>query len=84
MGDLVDKEKFSDLGFPRSENFPEDANWIGILKFGPFFCKIKYLYTINNLCVVIEIIASYFPSGLKMMPRNTLSVPQPDSASYPV
>ena len=46
------------------------------------FCKIKSLYTINNLCVVIEIIASYFPYGLKMMSRNTLSEPQPDSASY--
>ena len=45
------------------------------------FCKIKSLYTINNLCVVIEIIASYFPYGLKMMFRNTLSEPQPDSAS---
>ena len=44
-------------------------------------CKIKSLYTINNLCVVIEIIASYFPYGLKMMSRNTLSEPQPDSAS---
>ena len=46
-----------------------------------FFCKIKYLHTINNLCVVIEIIASYFPYGLKIMSRNTLSAPQPDSAS---
>ena len=47
-----------------------------------FFCRIKSLYTINNLCVVIEIIASYFPYGMKMMSRNTLSEPQPDSASY--
>ena len=46
-----------------------------------FFCKIKYLYTINNLCVVIEIIARYFPYGLKIMSRNTFSAPQPDSAS---
>ena len=46
------------------------------------FCKIKSLYTINNLCVVIEIIASYFPYGLKIMSRITLSAPQPDSASY--
>ena len=46
-----------------------------------FFCKIKSLYTIINLCVVIKIIASYFPYGLKMMSRNTLSEPQPDSAS---
>ena len=30
----------------------------------------------------MEIIASYFHYGLKMMSRNTLSVPQPDSASY--
>ena len=43
-----------------------------------FFCKIKSLYTINNLCVVIEIIASYFNYALKIMSRNTLS----DSASY--
>ena len=49
-----------------------------------FFCKIKSLCTINNLCVVIEIIASSFPYGLKMMSRNTLSEPQPDSASYRV
>ena len=35
-----------------------------------FFCKIKSIYTINNHCVVIKIIA-----------RNTLSDPQPDSAS---
>ena len=48
-----------------------------------FFCKIKSLYTINNLCVVIEIIASYFPYGLKMMSRNNLAEPQPDNASYP-
>ena len=33
-------------------------------------CKNKSLYTINNLCVVIEIIASYFPYDLKMMSRN--------------
>ena len=45
-----------------------------------FFCKIKSLYTINNLCVVLEIIANYFPYGLKIMSRNTLSAPQPDSA----
>ena len=32
--------------------------------------------------MVIEIIASYFPYGLKIMSRNTLSAPQPDSASY--
>ena len=44
-------------------------------------CKIKSLYTKNNICVVIEIIDSYFPYGFKMMSRNTLSVPQPDSAS---
>ena len=36
----------------------------------------------NNLCVVIEIISSYFPYGLKIISRNTLSAPQPDSASY--
>ena len=47
-----------------------------------FFCKIKSLYIINNFCMVIEIIASYFPYGLKMMSRNTLSEPQADSASY--
>ena len=47
-----------------------------------FFSKIKSLYNINNLCVVMEIIASYFPNGLKLMSRNTLSEPQPDSASY--
>ena len=47
-----------------------------------FFCKIKSLYTINNLCVLIEIIASYFPNGLKIMSRYTLSKPQLDSASY--
>ena len=45
-----------------------------------FICKIKSLYTINKLCVVIEIIANYFPYGLKMLSRNT--EPQPDSASY--
>ena len=49
-----------------------------------FVCQIKSLYTINNLCEVIEIIASasYFPYGLKIMSRNTHSEPQPDSASY--
>ena len=31
--------------------------------------------------MVIEIIANYFPYGLKIMSRNTLSAPQPDSAS---
>ena len=46
-----------------------------------FFCKIYLLYTINNLCVAMEIFASYFPNGLKMMSRNTLSAPPPDSAS---
>ena len=47
-----------------------------------FFCQIKSIYTINNLCVVIEINASYFSYCLKMMSRNTLSEPQPDNASY--
>ena len=46
------------------------------------FCKIQSLYTINNLSVVMEIISSYFPYGLKKMSRYTLSAPQPDSASY--
>ena len=46
-----------------------------------FFVKIKSLYTITNICVEIEIIASYLPYGLKMKSRNTLSEPQPDSAS---
>ena len=46
-----------------------------------FFCKIKSLYTIENLSVVMEIIASYFPCGLKIMSRNTLSALKPDSAS---
>ena len=46
------------------------------------FLKIESLYTINNLCVVINIMASYFPNGLKMMSRNILSEPQPDSAWY--
>ena len=46
------------------------------------FFMIETLYTINNLSEVIEIIASYFSYGLKMMSRNTLSEPQPDSASY--
>ena len=32
--------------------------------------------------MAIEIIASYFPHDLKMMSRNTLSAPQPDSAYY--
>ena len=31
----------------------------------------------------MEIIDSYFPYGLKMMFKITLSAPQPDSASYP-
>ena len=48
-----------------------------------FFCKIISIYTINNICVVIEIIATQFSHGLRMMSRNTLSEPQPDSASYP-
>ena len=43
-----------------------------------FLCKIKSPYTINNLCVIIEIIASYFSYVLKMMSRNTLSEPQPE------
>ena len=30
----------------------------------------------------IKLIASKFPYGLKMMSKNTLSEPQPDSASY--
>ena len=46
-----------------------------------FLCKIKSQNTINNLCVEIEIIASYFPYGLKMMSRNTFYEPQPGSAS---
>ena len=54
---------------------------ISLMRKKYFFCKIKSLYTINNLCVVIEIISSYFSYGLKMMSRNTLSEPQPDSAS---
>ena len=45
------------------------------------FCKIKSLYAINNLCVEIELIASLLPYGLKMMSKNTLSEPRPDSAS---
>ena len=31
---------------------------------------------------VIEIYANSFPYGLRMIPRNTLSGPQPDSALY--
>ena len=46
------------------------------------FCKIKSLYNINNLCVEIKLIANKFPYGLKIMSKNTLSEPQPDSASY--
>ena len=42
---------------------------------------IKSLYTINNFCVEIELIASKFSYGLKMRSKNTLSEPQPDSAS---
>ena len=62
----------------------KDHNQCKILMWGKktFFCKIKSLYTINNLSVVIEMIAVYFSYGLKMMSRNTLSEPQPDSASY--
>ena len=45
------------------------------------FCKVKSLYTINTLCVVIESIASYFSYGLKIMSGNIFSEPQPDSAS---
>ena len=48
------------------------------------FCMNKYLYTINNLCVVIEIIASYVLYCLKSMSRNTLSAPQADRASQSV
>ena len=44
--------------------------------------RIKSLYTINMPCVVIEILASYFPYGLKIMSRNTLSEPYTDSALY--
>ena len=55
---------------------------ISYMKKNTFFCKIKSLYTLNNLCVVIKIIASSFPYGLKMMSRNTLSEPQPDNALY--
>ena len=40
------------------------------------------LYTIYNLGELIEIIAIWFPYGLKMMSRKTLSEPQPDSAAY--
>ena len=47
-----------------------------------FFCKIISLYIINNLCVVIKIYATFFPYGLRMMSRNILSEPQPDSSSY--
>ena len=49
-----------------------------------FFCKIESLYTINNLCVEIKLIASKCPYGLKMMSKNSLSEHQPDSASYNV
>ena len=54
-------------------------NFLHVKKY--IFCKIKSLYTINNLCVVIDIIANFHPYGLKIMSRNTLSEPQPDSAS---
>ena len=47
-----------------------------------FFSKIISLYNIDNLCVVIEIYASCFFLWLKIMSRNTISEPQPDSASY--
>ena len=53
-----------------------------VLMVGAVIFELDKLYTINNLCVVIEIIASYFPYGLKFMSRDTLSAPQPDSASY--
>ena len=46
-----------------------------------FFCKNISLYTTTNLCVVIEICASEFPYGLRMMSKNTLYEPEPDSAS---
>ena len=33
---------------------------ISYMRKSNFFCKIITLYTINNICVVIEIIVSYF------------------------
>ena len=44
-------------------------------------CKIIPLYTIYNLCVVIEIYASLSSYSWRMMSRNTLFEPQPKSAS---
>ena len=55
---------------------------ISYMKKKYIFCKIISLYTMNNLCVVIKVVASEFPYGLKIMSRNTLSERQPDSTLY--
>ena len=49
----------------------KDQNQCKFLNWGKntFFCKIKSLYIINNLCVVIKIIASYFPMVWKWCPE---------------
>ena len=46
------------------------------------FCKNVLLYTINNISMVLEIIIIKFSCILKIMFRNTIPEPQPDSASY--
>ena len=46
-----------------------------------FYCKNVLLNTINNICMVLEIIIIKCICTLKMMSRNTFAEPQPDSAS---
>ena len=40
------------------------------------------LYTSNNCSVVVQIFVCQFCYRLKIISRNTLPEPQPDSASY--
>ena len=45
------------------------------------FCKNVFLYTMNNISMELAIIIIKFSCILKMMSRNIVSEPQPDSAS---
>ena len=47
-----------------------------------FFCKNVFLYTINNISMVLQIIIIKSCCILKTMSRNSFPGPQPDSASY--
>ena len=46
-----------------------------------FLCQIISLYTINNLCVELDIPFRWFSFCLKIMTKNTFLEPQPESSS---